>query len=150
MQFTGNADVSGVNGGGTLSLAIADFSNAAISVTMSLNQHIQFSTPFENTGGTQTITLTDAGAVTGDVGIENYILRGGPFIFTIAVGLPGQNVDLTDAPGADVVVFYAATFTGSLTGADSSDTVQFAANADISGVNAGAATGAFEPAMAGP
>ncbi|MFO1159538.1 MAG: DUF4214 domain-containing protein [Reyranellaceae bacterium] len=139
IQFTGDADVSGV---GALAPGFADFANAKSTVTMTLAQYILFSTPFLNTSDTQTIVMTGGGVATGDDGIEDYVLVGGAFQFTIAIGLPSQNVDLTGSLGSDTIVFGGATFTGSVTGATADDAVMFVDNADISGENGGDPIGA--------
>jgi hypothetical protein len=142
-KFSGDADISGLNGftvGGK-----ANFSDSAVSVTMTLDQHNAFAQPFGGTTGTQTIKLTTSGSAVGDGGIENYILASGNDTFKVAPDKGGfkQSVDISSG-GADLVQ-YGSPFSGNLVGASSDDTVQFlpgGGNVDISEVNGGAATGA--------
>ncbi|MFO1081068.1 MAG: hypothetical protein U1E23_10655, partial [Reyranellaceae bacterium] len=147
VRFTGNvSNISGVNGGAATGAGSADFNNGSVSATMTLAQHNGFAQPFLQTGGTQTITLTTSGTATGDAGIENYVLASGADTFTVAAdngALVGghQNVNIASG-GADTIIYGTGTFTGNLVGAGADDTAKFTGNANIAGVNGGAATGA--------
>jgi hypothetical protein len=128
VQFFGNADISGVNNGKATGAAVADFSNAGISVSMTLAQHNGFLQPFASTAGTQTITLTTSGTATGDAGIEQYFLASGNDVFTVAPNngsLVGgaQNVDISSG-GSDVLIF-GSPFSGKMHGVLGDDTYRF-------------------------
>ncbi|MFO1157551.1 MAG: hypothetical protein U1E60_01790 [Reyranellaceae bacterium] len=136
VQFFGNANVSGVNVGGVLNAKTADFSNAAISVAMTLAQHNDFVPSFTGTTGTQTITLTTSGVATGDGGIERYFLANGPDTFTVAPdnGAFKQNVDVGTG-SVDTLVFGTGVFTGTFANVFIGDIVKFTGNvSNISGV----------------
>ncbi|MBI2784293.1 MAG: hypothetical protein HYX64_09550, partial [Gammaproteobacteria bacterium] len=153
MQFLpggGDVDISEVNAGAATGAGTASFSDAEITVSLTLEQHNGFGTPFIDKDGTQTIVLTTAGIVIGDAGVENYVVIGdGAYTFALAEddsGLVGgsQNLDLVDPDVFnDIVVFGAGTFSGVLANAGKGDLVQFGGGAtDISGLDGGAVTGA--------
>jgi hypothetical protein len=145
LRFAGDADISGVNGGGATTFGKADFTNNNRSVTMVIAQHNAFARPFLNTDGTQTIHLGDSGIVAGAAGIDTYVLASGNDTFKVAAddGAFKQSVDISSG-GADVIQ-YGSPFSGDLIGATGDDKVQFLAGGgevDISKVNGGTATGA--------
>jgi len=147
---TGGA-AGGVTGAGTF-----DFTNADITVGMTVAQHNGPPAPtFINAANTQTIDLTTAGTVTGNASIEQYVLTGGAGnanTFTVApnsgsLSSGKQNVTVTAGGAQDTIRFGTGTFTGSLLGllAADGDIVQFfenLSNVNIRGVNGGDATGA--------
>jgi hypothetical protein len=145
----GDVDISEVNGGAATGAGKASFSDAALTVLMTLVQHNGFGTPFIDTADTQTIALATGGTATGDAGIENYVVVGEEdYTFVFAkddVGLVGgsQNLDLVDPDVFnDTIVFGAGTFSGMLKNAGKGDTVQFSGGAaSVAGVNLGLAFG---------
>jgi len=145
----GDVDISEVNGGEATGAGTASFSDAAITVSMTLAQHNGLTPPFIDTADTQTIVLTTGGTVTGDAGIENYVVVGdADYTFVVAkddAGLVGgsQNLDLVDPDVFnDTVVFGAGTFSGMLKNAGKGDTVQFSGGAaSVAGINLGLAFG---------
>ncbi|MFO1160129.1 MAG: hypothetical protein U1E60_14905 [Reyranellaceae bacterium] len=148
VQFFGDADIEGVNGGAVTGGNTADFSDAAISVTMTTAQHQGFTPAFTGIAGVQTIVLTTSGIATGDGGIENYVLASGNDTFTVAKdnGAFKQNVDITSG-GNDTLNYDGgnSVFTGNLVGGGAGDTVQFTGigggTVDVKGVNGGAKMG---------
>ena len=152
VQFIGNANVAGINGGNATGAGNVDFSNAGLVVTMTLAQHNGFTRPFGNTGGTQTIKLATSGTAIGDVGIEQYVLAEGDDTFTAApdnkMANPPQTVDVSSG-GSDVLVF-AGAVSGQMKGVTADDTYRFVAgggDVDITGLKntndvVGGATGA--------
>jgi len=150
-KFVGNADIDQlINSanvvGGNTGAGTFDFNNQGVNVTMTVAQHNgpSMTAPnvangpaivFINTGGfliSQTITLTTSGTATGNAGIEQYVLEGGDYVFT--VGALGQAVDITNG-GDDVVIYGTGVWTGPLTGANSGDTVKFTGDANIVGIS---------------
>jgi hypothetical protein len=149
--ITGGGDVNiaglinnGGTAGGVTGAGTFDFTNANLVVSMTADQH-QHPGPspiFINTANTQTIVLTTTATVTGDAGIEQYILKG-PGNDKFTVGAFGQSVDLQGG-GSDTVNYGNGTWTGNLTNGAADDTVKFTGNTvgtDISGVNGGNSTG---------
>jgi hypothetical protein len=152
VEFTGNADIKGVNGGGVTGAKTASFLGINSSVTMTTVQHEGFTKPFINTNALlNTITLTTGGTATGDAGIEDYFLIGGAGLghnFTVvkdgSMLNPPQDVTVTAGGAQDTIRYGDGTFSGLLGGllvADN-DIVQFFGNADIKMVNIGGPTNA--------
>jgi len=148
VQFFGNADIKGVNGGATTGAKFANFSDTGESVTMTAAQHQGFTPGFQQTGGTQTITLaTSAVQIINDNGIENYVFASGGDSFFVSADngvLVGgkQNINMSSG-GTDFILYTPGTFSGNLVGAGADDFVVFLAGPiDIQGVNGGAVTGA--------
>lgn len=138
---TSGADISGVNGG-----AATTATNIVITddVTMTLAQHNAFTT-IDAAGGSDEITLTDAGALLGDADVETYNLADGAGnVFTL--GASAQNVN----GGSDNDVVQTgglATISGNIdlganAGAPNDQLIITGADVDMSGVNGGGETSA--------
>lgn len=134
-DLANGANISGVNSGGVLfdtTTGSADVGLAAnASVTMTVAQHNQFQQGSGfNTTGNETVTLSNAGTLTGDDQIEAYVLADGTNTFTNSTA--SQNV--TGGTGTDTVIV-----TTDITDAainltsGTNDTVQLNNGADISG-----------------
>lgn len=100
-------------------------------VSMSVNQHVNVFTTINAAGGSDAITLTDSGTVTGDADIEAYNLAATGNRFTL--GAAAQNV--TGGAANDTVNVGTLTATGTLDGSgqSSADTLQLGAGSSISG-----------------
>ena len=130
------ANISGVNGGSATTaedLTLAD--NA--SVTMTAEQHGGF-TGTITAGAGETITLSNAGTVTGFASVESYVLASGSSTFTL--GSAAQNVDAS-TDGQDTIDVGILTATGKFSTA-ATDTISMGDGADIKSVkNASDVTG---------
>ncbi len=104
--------------------------------TMTLAQHNAFSS-ITATGGADSITLDDAGTLTGDADIEAYVLANGTNIFTI--GAAGQNI--TENDGVNSVLGAGLALTGNFVNFDADDTLTMTTGGSINGAqgNAGGA-----------
>ncbi|MEB3201608.1 MAG: hypothetical protein VKK05_02200, partial [Synechococcus sp.] len=139
LEVTTTADISGANSGGVLGLGVVDFKDTdGVTLTMSVAQHGAMA--LTNTDGTQTVTLSDAGAIFGKQGIENYELSDAGN--TILVNTNQTDVNITGGTAADIVDVGGFTVDGTYTGLGVDDTIVALPGADISGVNGGNATGA--------
>ena len=114
----GNVDLSGV----TLDSSIDEIDLNSLSVTMTREQHSLISAA----GGTETVTLADTGATTGNALVESYVLAAGAGnVFTTnAVGqtVTGGTGDdqITGAGGNDVII-----------GGDGADTITGGLGEDV-------------------
>ena len=88
-------------------------------------------------GGTEQITLTTAGTVTGESVIETYVLSGTGNVFTL--GAAAQSVN-TGTGGSNTVDVSTLTATGTFT-TQTTDTVKLGNGADVKGVDSGAGAG---------
>ena len=105
-------------------LALADGGDA----TMSVTQHNSFTAILAT--GTNQITLSDSGTVTGKSVVETYVLAdGGGTTFTL--GADGQSV--TTGNGADTIDVGTRTATGTFTTV-AADTIKLGSGADVKGV----------------
>lgn len=107
----GNTSVAGVNGGAAITGATLTTNSGANNVTMTVAQHNAF-TIAATAGTTDTITISDAGTLTGDVNVENYVLNAAS---TFTLGAVGQNVTGA-ASTADTISVEALTVTGTING----------------------------------
>ncbi|OYW64122.1 MAG: hypothetical protein B7Z40_14175, partial [Bosea sp. 12-68-7] len=131
-------DISGANVGAATTFETFTQTNG--DVTMTVAQHNAFTTI--NGAGAETITLADAGTVTGDADIETYVFNNGAYNFT--VGTKSQN--LFENGGANIVNIGSQVVDGTWNGYDAGagadqDVLNAQGGANISGVNAGAVTG---------
>ncbi|WP_416908661.1 MAG: hypothetical protein ACMVO5_03350 [Polymorphobacter sp.] len=122
-----SVDISNVPINNAPALEIAANKN----ITMQAAQHNAFTSIIANGAG-QTITLSNAGTLTGAGSVETYVLAdGGGSTFTL--GAAGQNV--TSGNGADTIDFAGLTATGEVNTV-AADTLVLDDGADIKGVNA--------------
>lgn len=140
--IAGNASITGANGGAATSFET--FSQVVPATTqMTLAQHNAFTT-INGSGGTNIITVTTAGMLTGDADIETYNILGNS---NFTVGASGQNVVETPLGGADAttVNIGSQVVTGNYTSFDTAgvdaDTLVALGGANIAGANAGGALG---------
>lgn len=149
------ADISGVNGGAATTAEVIQIANNA-NVTMTTTQHEGFASDLLGgfiAAGTNTITFTNDGTIDGRGQVEGYVLNAnGGAGSTVNLndnflgGDSNFNVSITGADGSDTVVVNGNILSGTLNvggtwalaGAD--DTLVLNNSANISGVNAGAAT----------
>lgn len=142
LKVTQSANISGASGDGggagtPLGFETLDFADTdGVTLTMTRDQHERLSTLL-NATHSQTFAITTAGTITARDGIENYLLSADGN--TITVNTAEAGVNITGGSGADTVVVAGLTVTGTYTDVE---TISATAGANISGVNAGAATGA--------
>ena len=140
IKIGNNGSIAGVTEssgavGGALDANNLTLVNGA-SVSMTAAQHNGFSGTV-TAGGTEQITLTTAGTVTGESVIETYVLSGTGNVFTL--GAAAQSVN-TGAGGSNTVDVSTLTATGTFT-TQATDTVKLGNGADVNGVDSGAGAG---------
>ncbi|MDP4076761.1 S-layer family protein [Acidovorax sp. A1169] len=136
-------NLSGVNSGGATTAKDLTINGA---ISMSQAQHQAFTT-VSATGGSDEVTLTTGGAVTAKAGIETYKLSGGGSnTLTVLGGAP--NI-IGAAGNATTVDVGGNTVTGTWALGASADVIVATTNANISGVNGGAATTAENLTLTG-
>ncbi|EJE49107.1 putative calcium-binding protein [Acidovorax sp. CF316] len=136
-------NLSGVNSGGATTAQNLTINGA---ISMSQAQHGAFAT-FSATGGSDEATITTGGAVTANAGIETYKLSGGG---SNTLTVPGGAPNIIGAAGnATTVDVGGNTVTGTWALGASADVIVATTNANISGVNGGAATTAENLTLTG-
>lgn len=116
-----SADISGLSLTSVETITLAD----DVDATMTIVQHVLIGTAL----GSNQVTLTDTGAVTGAAGVESYVLFDGANTFTL--GALAQNV--TGGTGANTLVFGAGVYTGTFAGFGADDTYRVVDGTDLSG-----------------
>lgn len=136
-------NLSGVNSGSATTAKDLTINGA---ISMSQAQHQAFTT-VSATGGSDEVTITTGGAVTAKAGIETYKLSGGGSnTLTVLGGAP--NI-IGAAGNATTVDVGGNTVTGTWALGASADVIVATTNANISGVNGGAATTAENLTLTG-
>ncbi|KRC20354.1 S-layer family protein [Acidovorax sp. Root217] len=138
-------NLSGVNSGGATTAKDLTINGA---ISMSQAQHQAF-TSVSATGGSDEVTITTGGAVTAKSGIETYVLSGGGAntltALAIATKITGSAANATTVDVGNLNVLGSTWLLG-----HTGDTiVASGTNANISGVNAGAATEAENLSLIG-
>lgn len=138
-------NLSGVNSGGATTAKDLTINGA---ISMSQAQHQAFTT-VSATGGSDEVTITTGGAVTAKSGIETYVLSGGGAntltALAIATKITGSAANATTVDVGNLNVLGSTWLLG-----HTGDTiVASGTNANISGVNAGAATEAENLSLTG-
>lgn len=138
-------NLSGVNSGGATTAKDLTINGA---ISMSQAQHGAFTT-VSATGGSDEVTITTGGAVTARSGIETYVLSGGGAntltALAIATKITGSAANATTVDVGNLNVLGSTWLLG-----HTGDTiVASGTNANISGVNAGAATEAENLSLTG-
>jgi len=137
-----NANISGVNAG-----AATEAENLSLTggITMTQAQH-EALTKISASGSTDFVSITTGGAVTAQAEVETYnVSSGGPNTVTVLAGtkVTGGNANATTIKVGN------ATVTGTYALANGTDILDATDGANISGVNAGAATTAEKLTLAG-
>ncbi len=138
-------NLSGVNSGGATTANDLTINGA---ISMSQAQHGAFTT-VSATGGSDEVTITTGGAVTARSGIEAYVLSGGGAnmltALAVATKITGSAANATTVDVGNLNVLGSTWLLG-----HTGDTiVASGTNANISGVNAGAATQAENLSLTG-
>ncbi|MES2631616.1 MAG: hypothetical protein V4669_01525 [Pseudomonadota bacterium] len=146
IQVTNGAVLSGINAGGATTAELLEIAGGG-TVTMTAAQHNALAI---TANGTETLTIAGGGTLTAKTGIENYKLQGGATDVTVVAGTTGVNLTgVNDGLGAVNVTIGNLSVNGSWSLAASSDRIYATDGADISGVNAGAATTAENLTLTG-